>query len=74
MYKEVKGIGVMKDGGIKFEEMEDSHTIGGYRRCRCYSVVSYTIVNRSLRICCREDKGLIVEKTHRPVCIRERGK
>ena len=40
--------------------------------CEFYSVVRYTKVNRSLRICCRKDKGLVVKKTHGPVCMRER--
>ena len=30
-----------------------SHTLGGCRRCRCYSVVRYTIVDRSHRIAAR---------------------
>ena len=42
----MKGVGVMKDEEVKLEEIESSHTLGGYRRCRCYSVVRYTIVNR----------------------------
>jgi hypothetical protein len=61
----------MKDEELKLEEIEVSHTLGGYRRCRSYSVVRYTIVNRSRRICCRQDKGLVAKKTHGPVCIRE---
>ncbi len=65
--EEVKGVGVMEDEEIKFEEIETSHTLGGYRRCRSYSVVRYTIVNRSQRICCRKGKGLVVEKNHGPV-------
>jgi hypothetical protein len=63
----------MKDEEVKIEEIEDSHdshTLGGYRRCRCYSDVRYTIVNRSRRIC-RKGKGLVVKKTHGPVYIRE---
>jgi hypothetical protein len=40
----------MKDEEIMFEEIEVSHTLGGYRRCRYYSDVRYTIVNRSRRI------------------------
>ena len=35
--EEVKGVGVMKDEEVKLEEIESSHTLGGYRRCRCYS-------------------------------------
>jgi hypothetical protein len=31
----------MKDQKLKLEENEDSHTLGGYRRCRCYSPVSH---------------------------------
>jgi hypothetical protein len=31
-----KGVGVMKDEELKLEEIEASHTLGGYRRCRCY--------------------------------------
>jgi hypothetical protein len=27
----------MKDEDINLEEIEASHTLGGYRRCRCYS-------------------------------------
>ncbi len=34
----------------ELEEIEASHTLGGYRRCRYYSVVRYNIVNMSLRI------------------------
>ena len=45
-----KGIGVRKDEELKVDEIEVSHTIGGYRRCRCYSAVRYTIVSRSRRI------------------------
>jgi hypothetical protein len=63
----------MKDEELKLEEIEASHTLGGYRRCRCYSAVRYTIVNRSRRICCRKGKGLVAKKTHGPVCMRERG-
>ena len=37
--QKVKGVGVMKDEELKLEEIEVSHTLGGYRRCRCYSVV-----------------------------------
>jgi hypothetical protein len=58
----------MKDKDLKLEEIEVSHTIGGYRRCRYYSAVRYTIVNRSCRICCRKGKGLVSKKTHGPVC------
>ncbi len=47
-------------------------TLGGYRRCRCYCPVRYTIVNRSRRICCRKDKGLVVKKTMDPVHVRVR--
>ena len=32
--KTVKGVGVMKDEELKLEEIEASHTLGGYRRCR----------------------------------------
>jgi hypothetical protein len=63
----------MKDEELKLEEIKTSHTLGGYSRCRCYSAVRYTIVNRSRRICCRKVKGLVTKKTHGPVCIRERG-
>jgi hypothetical protein len=35
--EEVKGVGVMKDEDLKLEEIESSHTPGGYRRCRRYS-------------------------------------
>ena len=44
---EVEGAGVMKDEEIKLEEIEASHTLGGNRRCRSYSDVRYTVVNRS---------------------------
>jgi hypothetical protein len=38
----------MKDEELKLEEIEASHTVGGQRRCRCYSTVRYTtVVNRS---------------------------
>ena len=55
----------MKDEEIKLEEIEVSHTQGGYRRCRSYSVVRfrYTRVNRSRRICCHKDKVLVVSDT-----------
>ena len=62
----------MKDEEMKLEEIEDSHTLGGYRRCGCYSAVRYTIVNRSRRICCHKGKGFVVKKPHGPVYIRER--
>jgi hypothetical protein len=39
----------MKDEKLKLEKIEASHTLGGYSRCRCYSAVRYTIVNRSRR-------------------------
>ena len=29
----------MKDEELQLEEIEASHTLGGYRRCRCYSDV-----------------------------------
>ena len=35
----------MKDEDLKLQEIEVSHILGGYRRCRCYSTVNYTIVN-----------------------------
>ena len=59
----------MKDEDLKLEEIEASHTLGGYRRCIYYSVVSHTIVNRSHRICCRKGKGLVPKKNHGPVCM-----
>ena len=62
--EEVKGVGVMKDEELKLEEIEASLTLGGYRRCICYSAVRYTIVSRSHRIFCRKGKGLVVKKTH----------
>ncbi len=65
--EEVKGVGVMKDEELKLEEIESSLTLGGYRRCRCYSVVRCTIVNRSQRICFRKVKGLVEKKNHEPV-------
>jgi hypothetical protein len=52
----------MKDEDLKFQEIETSLTLGGYRRCRYYSDVRYTIVNRSPRICCHKDKGLVAQK------------
>jgi predicted double-glycine peptidase len=61
----------MKEEELKFEEIEDSHTLGGYRRCRYYSPVRYTIVNRSWRIFSHQGKGLVPKKTHGPVYIRE---
>ena len=61
----------MKDEEIKLEEIESSHTLGGYRRCRCYSDVRYTIVNRSHRICRWKHKGLVPKKTHEPVFMWE---
>jgi hypothetical protein len=71
--EEVKGVGFMKDEELKLEEIEASlYTLGGYRRCRCYSAVRYTIVTRSRRIC-RKGKGLVAKKNHEPVCMRERG-
>jgi hypothetical protein len=70
--EDAKGVGVMKDEEVQLEEIEDSHTLGGSRRLRCYSAVRYTIVNRSRRNCCRKGKGLVAKKTHRPVCMRER--
>ena len=42
--------GVMKDEELKLGKIEGSLTLGGYRRCKYYSVVRYTIVNRSHRI------------------------
>jgi hypothetical protein len=47
-------------GDLNLEEIETPHTLGGYRRsqCRYYSAVSYTIVNRSLRICYRQGQKL----------------
>ena len=48
----------MKDEELKLEEIEASHTLGGQRRCRCYSAVRYTVVSRSHRICCHKSKGL----------------
>jgi hypothetical protein len=32
--EEVKGVGVMKDEESELEEIEVSHTLGGYGRCR----------------------------------------
>ncbi len=45
-----KDVGVMKDEEIKLGKIEGFLTLGGYRRCRYYSVVRYTKVNRSHRI------------------------
>jgi hypothetical protein len=59
----------MKDEDLKLEEIKAFHTLGGYRRCIYYSVVSHTIVNRSHRICCRKGKGLVAKKNHGPVCM-----
>jgi len=39
----------------------------------CAGAVTFTIVKRSRRICCRKDKGLVAKKTHEPVYMRERG-
>ena len=38
--EETKGVGVMQDEEIKFEEIEDSHTLGGAGRC--YTSVIHT--------------------------------
>jgi hypothetical protein len=51
---------------LNLEEIEASHTLGGYRRFRCYSTVRYTTVNRSRRICCRKGNDLVVKKNHGP--------
>ena len=54
----------MKVKGLKLEEIEASHTLGGagegrvqgggkwrgWKGCRCYSVVRYTIIKRYRRI------------------------
>ncbi len=61
----------MKDEEVKFEEIEASHTPGGYRRCEYYSAVRYTIVNRSRRIFSRKDKGLVVKKKTMDLCVYE---
>jgi hypothetical protein len=58
------------------ESEENDHGVGSGEYttlCVYYSVVRYTIVNRSHRICCRKGKGLVVKKTHGPVWMRERG-
>jgi hypothetical protein len=55
------------------EKIEASYKLGGYRRCRYYSVVRYTIVNRFRRIFYRQGQGLVAKKSHGPVCMRERG-
>ena len=52
----------MKDEEVNLEEIEVSHTLGGYRRSEYYSVVRYTIVNRSHRICFHKGTGLVVKK------------
>ncbi len=44
----MKDVGVMKDEELQLEDIEASHTLGGYRKCRCYSAVRYTIVSRSV--------------------------
>jgi len=62
----------MKDEELKLEEIEVSHTLGGYRRCRCYSDVRDTTVNRSLRICCRKGKGLVAKNRWTCVHVRVR--
>jgi hypothetical protein len=54
----------MKDEELKLEELEVSHTLGGKKRCRCYSTVRYTIANRSRRICCPKGKGFVAKKTN----------
>ena len=33
----------MKDEEINLEEIEASHTLGGYRRCRCYSALGQDV-------------------------------
>jgi hypothetical protein len=32
--EEVQGVGVMKDEELQLEDIEASHTLGAYRRCR----------------------------------------
>jgi hypothetical protein len=54
----------MKDEEVNLEEIEVSHTLGGYRRSEYYSVVRYTIVNRSHRISWSQGKGLVEGKKH----------
>jgi hypothetical protein len=50
----------MKDEELKIEEIETSHTLGGY-------IVKKTNGPVSRRICYRKFKGLVVKKTHGPV-------
>jgi hypothetical protein len=63
----------MREEGVKFEEIETSYTLGGYRRCRCDSTVRYHVVHRSVRICYHKDKGLVLKKNHVPVSMWEWG-
>ena len=58
---------------LNLEEIEVSLTLGECRRCRWYSVVRYTIVNRSHRIFFLKGIGLVVKKKHEPVCMSEWG-
>ena len=44
---EVKGVGVMKDEEVKLEEIEVSHTLGGYRSVGV-TLMSYTLKYVSL--------------------------
>jgi hypothetical protein len=73
--EEVKGVGVMKEEEVKPEKIETSHILGGYRSCRSYSDVKYTIVNRSRQNLLPEGQRFGHEKNpwHGPVCMRERG-
>jgi hypothetical protein len=34
----------MTDEELKLEEIEASHTLGGYRRCRCYSALGHDVL------------------------------
>jgi hypothetical protein len=61
----------MKDEELKIEENEDSLTPGGYRRCRSYSVVRYTIVNRSPRNWIPEGDRFGCEKKPMDLCVFE---
>jgi hypothetical protein len=38
----------MKDEESKLEGIEASHTLGGYRKCRCYSVVNVKAKSMSM--------------------------
>ncbi len=63
----------MEDEELKLEEIEASHTLGGYRRCRCYSAVRYTIVNRVSKNLLPEGQRFPCDKTPW-TCVCERAR